>query len=59
MLTHYIQDSANPEWLLLSAELEHCDTDICLELRNGRWVIDGVVEVDHFQRALDLLRDCA
>jgi hypothetical protein len=58
MAIHYDKDSATAEYLLLSAELEH-DSGVTFEFKNGHWIIEGVVEIDHFQRALDLLRDIA
>lgn len=58
MPLHYENDSATAEYLLLSAELEH-DSGVTFEFKNGNWIVNGVVEIDHFQRALDLLRDAA
>lgn len=53
---HHNNGSATGEWLLLSAELEHCESGVCLERRNGRWILDGVLQLDSFASALDLLR---
>lgn len=59
MAIHYDNDSATAEYLLLSAELEHDESGVTFEYKGGNWIVNGVVEIDHFRRALDLLRDVA
>lgn len=59
MISHYVNDSATAEWLLLSAELEHCPTGVSLERRNGQWIVDGVVVVNSIQNATELLTEAA
>lgn len=59
MAIHYENDSATGEYLLLSAELEHDESGVTFEYKGGGWIVDGAVEVDYFQRALELLRDVA
>lgn len=59
MAMHYENDSANPEYILLSAELEHAPSGVILERRNGRWIVDGVAQVDTFTSAVDLLAEVA
>jgi hypothetical protein len=58
-MNHYEKGSATPEWILLSAELEHEASGATLERRSGRWIVDGVVEVDTFTNAVDLLSEAA
>jgi hypothetical protein len=58
-VNHYLNDSATPEWILLSAELEHEASGATLELRNGRWIVDGVVQVDSVTSAVELLSEAA
>jgi hypothetical protein len=58
-VNHYENDSATPEWILLSAELEHEASGATLELRNGRWIVDGVVQVDSVTSAVELLSEAA
>jgi hypothetical protein len=58
-VNHYENDSATPEWILLSAELEHEASGATLELRNGRWIVDGVVQVDSVTNAVELLSEAA
>ena len=54
MPLHYANDSATGEYLLLSADLEHCETDVSLQLRDGRWIVNGVVAVDSWRNANEL-----
>lgn len=59
MSVHYENDSATGEYLLLSAQLEHCDSDVSLEFKDGRWIVDGVVAVDTIKNAAELLTEAA
>lgn len=52
---HYQNDSATGEWLLLSADLEHAASGSSLEFRDGRVIIDGVVSVDSWANARELV----
>lgn len=56
-MQHYVNDSATPEWLLLSAELEHEASGASIEYRGGRWIVHGMVQVDSFQMAAELLTE--
>lgn len=58
MPIHYVNESATGEYLLLSAQLEH-DGGCSLELRDGRWVVEGVAQIDTFARATELLAEVA
>lgn len=58
MIRHYNdQGSATPAWVLESAKLEHVASGVCIEYRNGRVTIDGVVSVDSLPSATELLQD--
>lgn len=59
-MTHYENDSATAEWLIDSANLVHEASGVCLEWRNGRFTIDGVVTVtDGIHSATELLSEVA
>ena len=49
-MNHYTNDSATPEWLLMSADLVR-DDGVTYEYRNGLHTIDGVVTVDSWASA--------
>jgi hypothetical protein len=53
-MTHYHNDSATKDWLVLSAELRS-DKGHNLQLVGGRWVIDGMASVASFGSALELV----
>lgn len=59
MNSHYENDSATGEWLVMSANLEHMASGICIEYRNGWIAVDGVVRVDSIQNATELLSEVA
>jgi hypothetical protein len=60
MVTHFENDSATGEWLLLSADLEHVASGVCIEFRNGLITVDGVATVtDGIHSAVDLLSEVA
>lgn len=53
---NHINDAAAAE-LLLSAELEHEASGASIEYRGGRWIVHGMVQVDSFQMAAELLTE--
>lgn len=56
MIEHYnAAGGATVDWIIESAKLEHVASGICLEYRNGRVIVDGVVSVDSLQNATELL----
>lgn len=59
VITHYRNDSTTTEWLLMSADLRHEASGVSLEFRNGRWIVDGVVQVDSIVNATELLSEVA
>jgi hypothetical protein len=52
-VTHYSNDSSNPAFVKESADMEH-DEGICIEYRDGLWIVGGCVIVDSIQNALEL-----
>lgn len=59
-MTHYENDSATAEWLIESATLEHVASGVCIEYRDGRITVDGVVTVtDGIHSAVELLSEAA
>ena len=58
-MTHYQNDSATGEWLIMSADLEHVASGVCIEYRDGLITVDGVVKVDSIQNATELLAELA
>lgn len=59
-MTHYENDSATTEWILESATLEHVASGVCIEYRDGRITVDGVVTVtDGIHSATELLSEVA
>lgn len=59
MISHYANDSATDDWIVLSANLEHVASGVCIEYRNGWIAVDGVVKVDSIQNATELLNEVA
>jgi hypothetical protein len=58
-MNHYLNDSAETEWLVMSANLEHVASGVCIEYRDGLITVDGVVRVDSLQNATELLSEVA
>lgn len=55
MSIHYQNDSATGEYLKLSADMEHdAENGVCIEFKNGLWIVGGVVAVESIERALEL-----
>lgn len=60
MIDHFNNESATAEWILESATLEHVASGVCIEYRNGRITVDGVVTVtDGIHSAAELLSEVA
>jgi hypothetical protein len=60
MITHYIDGNPTAEWVKESAEIEHdAENGTCIEYKDGRWIVGGVVAVDSIDSALDLLLEAA
>jgi hypothetical protein len=55
VITHYVDGNPTAEWLIESANLEHVASGVCIEYRNGRVIVDGVVSVDSLPNAAELL----
>lgn len=53
-MNHFINDSATPEWLVMSASLL-TDDGHTLEFRDGRVIVDGVASVDSYRSARELI----
>ena len=51
----HFENSHPEEWLLLCANLRHVESGIDLEFRNGTCTIDGVVTVDSWQSAREIV----
>lgn len=55
MISHYENDSATDAWLLLSARLEHVPSGVWIEYRDGNVIVDGVVSVNSWSNARELV----
>lgn len=48
------------KWLRMHADMEHeAENGVCIEYRDGRWLVGGVVLVDTIDSALELLMEAA
>jgi hypothetical protein len=59
VIEHYQSEDTTSEWLIMSADLEHVASGICIEYRDGRVIVDGVCSVDSLQNATELLSEVA
>lgn len=54
-MNHFVNDSATPEWLLMSANLVRDIDGVTYEYRNGLHTVDGVVSVTTGASARELI----
>jgi hypothetical protein len=48
------------KWLREVNDIEHdAENGVCIEYKDGRWIVGGVVSVDSIQSALDLMLEAA
>jgi hypothetical protein len=44
------------KWLTAVADMEHdAENGVCIEFRDGHWIVGGVVVVDSIENALELI----
>lgn len=53
-MNHFQNDSATPEWLVMSADLVR-DDGVTYEYRDGLYTVDGVVSVTSGASARELI----
>lgn len=57
-MNHYTNGSTTPDWLLMSCQLKR-DDGHTYEYRDGLHTVDGVVTVDSWSSARELMSDAA